>query len=161
MPSSRGGRNEPVMSRTRSASPERSLTSAGSRVGGLERELDGRVAGAEARDRLGHDRRPGARERGQPQAPAAEARDGLELGLGVGQPGEDRVGVLDERAAGVGQADAARVALDEAGPGLALERGDLLGDGRLGVGEGVGGGGEGAALGDLSEHAHAADIEHK
>ena len=93
--------------------------------------------------------------------PAAQAGDRLELGLGVGQPREDRVGVLDERAAGVGQAHAARVALDEAGAGLALERGDLLGDGGLRVGERVGRGGERPALGDLAQHAHAANVEHK
>ena len=68
--------------------------------------------------------------------------------------------MLDERAARVGQAHAARVALDERRARLALEGGDLLGDGGLGVGERVGGGGERAACGDLAQHAHAADIEH-
>ena len=130
------------------------------RLGGLERQLDRRVALAEARDRLGHDRRAGAGEGGQAQAPAAQAGDRLELGLGVGEAGEDRVGVLDQRATGVGQAHAARVALDERRAGLALEGGDLLGDRGLRVGQRVGGGGEGAARGDLAQHAHSADIEH-
>ena len=148
------------MSSAMSTSPPRSRLSAGPGLGGLERELDRRVALAEARDRLGHDRRPGAREGGQAQAPAAQAGDRLELGLGVGQAGEDRVGVLDERAARVGQAHAARVALDERRARLALQGGDLLGDRGLGVGQRVGGGGERTAGGDLAQHAHSADIEH-
>ena len=148
------------MSSAMSTSPPRSLLSAGPGLGGLERELDRRVALAEARDRLGHDRRPGAREGGQPQAAAAQAGDGLQLGLGVGQAGEDRVGVLDQRAAGVGQAHPARVALHEGRAGLALEGGDLLRDRRLGVGQRVGGGGERPARGDLSQHAHSPDIKH-
>ena len=148
------------MSSAMSTSPPRSRLSAGPRLGGLERELDRRVALAEAGDRLGHDRRPGAGEGGQAQAPAAQAGDGLELGLGVGQAREDRVGVLDQRAARVGQAHAARVALDERRAGLALEGGDLLGDRGLRVGQRVGGGGERPACGDLSQHAHSADVEH-
>ena len=131
------------------------------RLGGLERELDRGVSLTEAGDRLGHDRRAGARERREPQAPAPQPGDRLELGLGVGQPGEDRVGVLDERTARVGEPDAAGVALDEPGAGLAFERGDLLRDGGLGVGERIGGGGERAAGGDLAQDAHSADIEHK
>ena len=69
--------------------------------------------------------------------------------------------MLDERAAGVGEPDAARAALHELGPGLAFERGDLLGDGGLGVGERVGRGGEGALCRDLSQHAHPAYVKHK
>ena len=45
--------------------------------------------------------------------------------------------------------------------GLALERGDLLRDGRLRERERLGGGGERAARGDLPQDAHAADIEHQ
>ena len=84
----------------------------------------------------------------------ADAESELEAiaGLRVGEAREDRVGVADERAAGIGEPDPAGRAVDERRARLALERGDLLGDGRLGVGEGIGGGGEGAALGDLPEH---------
>ena len=53
----------------------------------------------------------------------------LELGLGVGEPSEDDVGVADEHLAGLGEPHAARGALDEGGAGLALQGGDLLGDG--------------------------------
>ena len=69
--------------------------------------------------------------------------------------------VAQERGAGVGQADAARVALDEERARLALERGDLLGHGRLGVGERFRCGGEGALLCHGAQHAEAANIEHE
>jgi hypothetical protein len=69
--------------------------------------------------------------------------------------------VLDDRPAGVGQPHTACAALDEPRPGLALERGDLLGDGRLRVGQRLGGGREGAAGRDLAQDPHAADIEHE
>ena len=68
--------------------------------------------------------------------------------------------MLDERAAGVGQPHAAAAAVDERGARLLLERGDLLGDGGLGVGERVGGGGERAVLGDRLENPQLLDIEH-
>ena len=70
------------------------------------------------------------------------------------------VGVIDERAPGVGQPHAAAAALDELRAGLALERRDLLGDGRLRVRQALGGGGERALRGDLAQDAHTADIEH-
>ena len=130
------------------------------RLGWLERQLDSGMALAIAGDRLGHDRRARAREGGEPQPAAAQAGDGLELGLGVGEPREDDVGVLDQRAARVGQPDAARAALDEHHAGLALQGGDLLGDGRLRVVQRVGGGGERATCGDLAQHAHAANVKH-
>jgi hypothetical protein len=68
--------------------------------------------------------------------------------------------VRDERAAGVGQAHAACVALHERRPRLLLQRGDLLGDGGLGVGERFGGSRERAARGDLSQDPQALDVEH-
>ena len=66
-----------------------------------------------------------------------------------------------ERAPRVGQADAAHAALDERRPGLALERGDLLRDGGLGERERLRGGGERAALGDLAQDSHAANVKHQ
>ncbi len=90
------------------------------------RQLDGRVALAEVADRERHQRRAGGLEGGHPQAAAAQAGDRLQLGLGLGQARDDDLGVADQRLAGLGQAHAARAALDQDGPGLALERGDLL-----------------------------------
>ena len=68
---------------------------------------------------------------------------------------------LDQRAASVGEPDAASPALDELRPGLALQCGDLLRDGGLRVGQRLGGGGEGAPGRDLSQDPHAADIKHE
>jgi hypothetical protein len=69
--------------------------------------------------------------------------------------------VLDERLPCVGQPDAAAAAVDEHGPGALLERRDLLGDGRLGVGERVSRGGERAVLGHRAEHAKLLHVEHR
>ena len=69
--------------------------------------------------------------------------------------------MLDQRAAGVGEPDAARAAVHERGPGLALERGDLLRDCGLRVRERLGGGGERTLFRDLLQHAQAANIKHK
>ena len=68
-------------------------------LGGVQLDLDAGMRHAERSDRLGHERRAGARERAQAHATGAQARDRLELGLGVGQPREDRVGV-ERRARG-------------------------------------------------------------
>ena len=134
------------------------------RVGGLgerERQLDRGVALLEGGDRERHQRRADRLEGGHAQAPAAQAGDRLELRLRLGEAAEDRVGVADERAARVGEPDAAHAALDERRAGLALERGDLLRDGGLRERERVGGGGERAVLGDLPEDPHAAHVEHQ
>jgi hypothetical protein len=119
------------------------------------------MGGAEGGDGHRHQRGGGRLERGQPQAPAAQAGDRLQLGLGLAQAGEDGLGVAHERLAGLRQAHPARVALDQHGAGLAFQGGDLLGHGRLGEGERLRGGREGAADGDLAQHAHAADVEHQ
>ena len=131
------------------------------RLGQRERQLDGGVAPAEGGDRQRHQRRAGGLERGHAQAAAAQPCDRLELRLGLGQAAEDRLGVADERAPRVGEADAAHAALDERRPGLALERGDLLRDGGLGEGQRLRGGGERAAPGDLAQDPHAAHVKHQ
>jgi len=91
---------------------------------------------------------------------AVQAGDRLELALGRGQPGEDRVGMADEGAARLRHAHPAGAALDERGARLALERRDLLGDRRLRVGERLGRRREGALRGDLAEDSEALDVEH-
>ena len=66
----------------------------------------------------------------------------------------------DELLAGGGQAPAAAVPLEQRDAGLALERGELLGDRGGGVAERVGGGRDRAAGGELAQDAEAADVEH-
>ena len=68
--------------------------------------------------------------------------------------------MLDERLARLGEHDAARPALEQARAGLALERGDLLRDGRGRVGEGVGGARQRAAARDLAQHTQSANVQH-
>ncbi len=96
-----------------------------------ERQLDVGVGGAEGGDRQRHQRRPGGGEGGHPQAPPAQPGDRRQRRLGGVQAREDALGVADQRLPGGGQADPARVALEQRQPGFGLERGDLLGDGRL------------------------------
>ncbi len=131
------------------------------RLAERHRQLHAGVVLAEQRERHRHQRRRAGLERRHPQAPAAQAGDRLQLGLGLGEAGEHGVGVAHERLPRLGQPHPARVALHEHGSGLALERGDLLRHGGLREGERLGGGGEGALAGDLAQDAHAADVEHQ
>ena len=62
---------------------------------------------------------------------------------------------------GVGQADAAAVALDQRAAGLALERAELLRDRGRRVTECVGGAGDAAVGGDLAQDEQAARVEHR
>ncbi len=98
-----------------------------------------------------------ARRRRPPRTPAIASSSAS----ASPRPGEDRVRVAHERLTGLGEADAARVALDERAAGLALERRDLLADGGLREAERLGGGAERAAHGDFAEHAHAANVKHQ
>jgi hypothetical protein len=125
-----------------------------------ETELDLGVARRELRHRGRQQGRPRRRERGQPHAAAAHARDRLELGLRGRQPGDDHLGVVDQRLAGVREPHAAAAAVDERGAGALLERGDLLRDGGLGVRERVRRGRERPVLGDRFEDAQLLDVEH-
>jgi hypothetical protein len=130
----------------------------GLRVG--EGELDIGMALAEAGERRREQRGARGGERRQAHAPPAHAGDRVQLGLCRGEPREHHVGVVDQRPARVRQVDAAAGAVDERGAGAALERGDLLGDGRLRVGERLGRGGEGAVLRDRLEDLQLLDVEH-
>ena len=125
-----------------------------------EGELDVGMALAEAGERRREQRGAGGGERRQAHPSPANAGDRLELGLRGRQPREHHLGVVDERAARVGQADSAAGAVHERGAGGLLESGDLLGDRGLGVGERLGGGGEGAVLGDRLEDPQLLDVQH-
>ena len=65
-----------------------------------------------------------------------------------------------ERDAGVRQRDAAAVALEQGRTALALERGELLGDGRRAQRRGARDGPDGAEALELDQQAEAARIEH-
>jgi hypothetical protein len=91
----------------------------------------------------------------------AHAGDRLDLRLRRLEAGEDSISVLHECPAGGREPDRPRAAFDERHTCLALERGDLLGYSRRREGERLGGRGDGAALGDLPEDAHAPDVQHK
>ncbi len=125
-----------------------------------EGELHVGIAAGEEGDRRRQERGAGGRERGQPDATAPHSAHRLELGLGGRQAGEHDLGMLDERLTGLGERHTAATAVHELRARLLLEGGDLLGDRRLRVREGLGGGGERAVLGDGLEHPQLLDIEH-
>ena len=114
-------------------------------------QLDLGMARVEGLDGRGHQGRPRALEGRQAQAPGARLEVCGQVTLGVGDAAQDRVGVGEQDLAGLGRARPLAVAFDQHGPRLALERGDLLADRRLRVGERIRRGGEGAALRQLSK----------
>ena len=123
-------------------------------------DLQLRVLAGEAGDhgreqravRAGERRR--AQDAGHRGALARERRLG---GLELAQHG---LGAEHELLPGGGEAAGAAVALEEDHAGLALQRRELLRDGRRRVPERVGGGGDRAAGGELAEDTEAADVEH-
>ena len=147
-----------VMATSRSPRRTAGIESGGSIS--VELDLDGGAQLPEGGDRARDDRPGGGGEGGHAQAPAGVLGDLAELGLGGGDLGQDALGVADEHLAAGGQADAARLALDQLHADLLLEPRDLLRDGGLGVVERLGGGGEGASQRDLAQDAQQAEIVH-
>ena len=70
-----------------------------------------------------------ARERADPQSPAAQARERVELGEGLLRLGEDPLGAQVQQLARRGELHAAGRPLHEEDPDLGLEPRHLLGDG--------------------------------
>jgi hypothetical protein len=68
----------------------------------------------------------GGLEGGHAQPAADVARVGGQLGLGLFEPGEHGLGVLDEAVCGGGEPDAAADALEQPKAGFRLELGELL-----------------------------------
>jgi hypothetical protein len=135
----------------------------GQRVLGLglhEIAVQLRMAGLERPERRDHERVGRRLERGHAHAARDLAGGPREVGLGRLELGDDRVGVADEPAAGLRELHSAPDALDQPHAGVALERGELLGDRRRRVGERLGDGGDGAARGELAQQAQATDVEH-
>jgi hypothetical protein len=125
-----------------------------------EDQLDVGMALAEAGERRGQQRRARGGERRQAHPAPAHSGDRVELCLGGGQAGQHDLGVVHERPARIGEANAATGAVDEGGPGALLERRDLLRDRRLGVGQSLRGGREGALLRDRLQDSQLLDVEH-
>ena len=110
---------------------------------------------------LGDERRDGGGKAGEPQPATSQAGDLAQFLLRLIQTGEHRLGVDHEGTAGVGEADGTHAPLDQPGPGLALEGGDLLADRRLGERQRLGRGRERAAGGDLPQHLETTRVQHK
>ena len=134
------------------------------KITGLEaRELAGRgaldqrrrdvgVPGAKGRERPRHELGVGRRESAHAKLPGLEPAERRDLTTSCAQTVEDGLRVREERAACVGQPHAAAgQPVEQRRADVVLERGDLAGDGRLGVLERLAGGGERAAGGDLPE----------
>ena len=98
------------------------------RVEQRDLDLDRRAQAPERGDGARHDRAGGGGEGADAQPPARLRGDVEQLLVGGGELGEDALGVADEHLAGGGEADAARLALDQLDADLLLEPGDLLGD---------------------------------
>ena len=112
--------------------------------------------------RRGHPRQHGAgerRERRDAQGAGDLGGRRVQVGLGALELGEHRVGVGDERPAGIGQREPPSLALEQHHAGLALQRRELLGDGRRRERQRLGGRGDGAALGELAQDPEALDVE--
>ena len=99
-----------------------------------------------------------ALEAGEAKPPGAQALDLVEFLLSVVEAGEHRLGVGDQRPAGVGEPGRSGTALEQPDSDLALERGDLLADGWLGVVERLGGRGDRSPRCDLCQRAQPAQI---
>jgi hypothetical protein len=104
----------------------------------------------------------GRLEGGEPQPPAAQPGEVLELGLRLAQPGEDRVRVAHDRLAGLRQPHAARrcaprdrAPASRSSAAICCETADWVKDSASAAAR------ERAALGDLAQDPHAADVEHQ
>ena len=95
-----------------------------------------------------------------PHAAGDGPRRGGEVGLRAGGALEQRLGVLDQHAGGIGQADAAAGALEQAHAGLSFEQRELLGDRARRELERVGDRGDRAALAELLQQPQASEFEH-
>ena len=119
--------------------------------------------GMRVRDRAerGDDERVrGGLEGGDADRPADLPGGGRELGLDRFELCEHVAGPRDEGVAGVGQLEPAAGLAEELDARLALELGQLLGDGRRGEGQGVGRAGDRALRGELPQDGQPAGREH-
>jgi hypothetical protein len=120
----------------------------------------GRLAG-ERPDGRHRDPQRDRLEGGDPAAAGDAPGGGGELGLGELGALEQRAGVADEDERRVGQPHAAAGRLEQRHPGLALEHGELLGDGGGRELERVGDRGDRAAGVQLVQQAQPSQVEHQ
>jgi drug/metabolite transporter (DMT)-like permease len=120
-------------------------------VGRVARELLHRRHGEVERDRL---------EGGDPPRAGDPARSRRQLGLGELGALEQRICVTYQDECGVGQPDASPGRLEQRHSRLALEHGELLGDGRRRELQCVGDRGDRAARVQLVQQAEPAKVEH-
>ena len=95
--------------------------------------------------------------------PATSPRVAREVGLGLLQARDHRVGVLDQPpAGGVGEPETRRpIALEQRIPASRSSAASSLGDRRGRVGERLGDRGDRAAGGELAQQPEAMDVEHR
>jgi hypothetical protein len=86
------------------------------------------VAAAKLGDRGRQEARERTAEGGDAQAPGAQPAERVELCLGGGDVLEDRLGMLDQQAAGIGERDRSHGAVEQRELHLVLECRDLLRD---------------------------------
>ncbi len=128
-------------------------------AGRLDRlDLDVRLLRAQAHDRLRDHGRERARERADAQRLALGVGQLGDLLAGLREPVGDRVGVGEQQRAGRGRRRPARAAFEQLHAELALERGDLLGDRRLGQRERLARARERALTRHFAERQHSPRI---
>ena len=118
------------------------------------------MAGAQGGERAGNEPAGRRREGREPHLAHDPAALGLDVGLGELDLGEDPGGVLGEQQSGVGEAHAPAVLGEQLLPHLALQLGQLLGDGRGGDVQPVGGTAHRAVPRDGVEGPQALQIQH-
>jgi hypothetical protein len=123
--------------------------------------LDAGVGVAQTGERVRDQRGGGAWERGQPHPPGAQAGDRRDLLFGGVEPGEDRVGVGDQGASGVGERDPAPGPGHQGGAGLLLKAADVVADRGLRVVERPSGRGHRPSCRHLAQHLEPADVKHR
>jgi long-chain acyl-CoA synthetase len=99
-------------------------------------------------------------ERGQPDPSLALSDVRGKFGLRGVQPPDDLLGPLGEQPPGVGQPYAAARPLQQPGPGLGLQPGDVVADRGLGVVQRLGRGGDRAVPGHGDQDAEPGHVQH-
>src|ERR671936_844488 len=129
-------------------------------LGLSQAHLDLRPRDREAAQELGEDARPHALEGADPERAGLAGRQRRHIGPGGAKAGDDRLGVADEGAPGLGQAarPGPAATLDQLLSDRALERRDLLAHGRLGIAERLRGAAERAVLRDRLKRRQMAEF---